>query len=136
MSFVTAFSGRDRAGALPKGVPMRKLMPFLTRLPWTPILAGAIVLMSSAPARAQFPAYGGGGMAVGYPGWGYGGFYGYPAMGYGGMGYGYGGMGYGYPVMKAAFMGVMEVTLHSVTALRDSAITDLVTVILDSTRRA
>ena len=65
---------------------MRKLMPFLERLRWTPILAVAIVLVSSALARAQFPAYGGGGMAVGYPGWGYGGFYGYPAMGYGGMG--------------------------------------------------
>jgi hypothetical protein len=112
MSFVTGLSGRDRAGPLPKGVLMRKLMPFLKRLPWTPILAAAIVLVSSAPARAQFPAYGGGGMAVGYPGWGYGGFYGYPGMGYGGMGYGYAGMGYGYggmgydsPVMGGGFYG-------------------------------
>ncbi len=44
-------------------------------------------------------------MAVGYPGWGYGGFYGYPGIGYGGFGYGYPmaavpygyGYGYGYP---------------------------------------
>ena len=84
---------------------MGQLMPCINRLPWTSILAAAIVLVSAAPARAQFPAYGGGGMAVGYPGWGYGGFYGYPAMGYGGMGYGYGGMGYGYPVMGGGFYG-------------------------------
>jgi hypothetical protein len=81
---------------------MRKLIKCLGRLRWTLVLALAILLVSSAPAHAQFPAYGGGGMAFGYPGWGYGGFYGYPAMGYGmgygGMGYGgmgFGGMGYG-----------------------------------------
>jgi hypothetical protein len=86
---------------------MHKLIQCLERLGWTPILALVIVLASSATAHAQFPAYGGGGMAVGYPGWGYGGFYGYPAMGYGygGMGYGYGGMGYGYPVMGGGFYG-------------------------------
>jgi len=60
-------------------------------LGWTLILALAILLVSSATASAQFPAYGGGGMAVGYPFFGYG--YGSP-----GMGYGYGGPGYGYPI--------------------------------------
>ena len=74
---------------------MRKLTRCLGRLGWTLILALPILLLSSSTASAQFPAYGGGGMAVGYPGWGYGGFYGYPAMGYGYAGIGYGGMGYG-----------------------------------------
>jgi hypothetical protein len=78
---------------------MRKLRQCLGRLGWASVLAAAILLVSSAPAHAQFPAYGGGGLAVGYPGWGmgYGGM-GYGGMGYGGMGYGgmgYGGMGYG-----------------------------------------
>ncbi len=96
---------------------MRRLTKCLGSLGRTLILALAIVLFSSVTASAQFPAYGGGGIAVGYPGWGYGGFcgypavgygygglYGYPAMGYGGIGfagagygYGYGGFGYGYP---------------------------------------
>ena len=92
---------------------MRGLTHRLGRLAGLLFLTLALVLASSAPARAQFPAYGGGGMAVGYPGWGdYGGFYGYPAMGYGGMGYGYGGMGYGYggmgygnPMMGGGFYG-------------------------------
>jgi len=80
---------------------MRKLTQCLGKLGLALILALTILLVSSGTASAQFPAYGGGGMAVGYPGWGYGGFYGYPAMGYGGfygypgMGYGYGGIGYG-----------------------------------------
>ena len=96
-----------------KGIVMRGLTHRLGRLAGLLFLTLALVLVSSAPARAQFPAYGGGGMAVGYPGWGgYGGFYGYPAMGYGGMGYGYGGMGYGYggmgygnPMMGGGFYG-------------------------------
>ena len=101
---------------------MRHLRHRLGRSGWTLILALAIVLVSSQTASAQFPAYGGGGFAVGYPFFGYGyGFpgmgygYGHPiggygigpygmggygyGMGYGGMGYGmgYGGFGYGYP---------------------------------------
>ena len=79
---------------------MRKLMTFLAELRRAPVLAVAILLLSTAPAHAQFPAYGGGGMGFAYPGWGYGGFYGYPAMGYG-----YGGMGYGYPMMGGGYYG-------------------------------
>ena len=87
---------------------MRHLMSRLGKLGWTLILALAILLVSSERASAQFPAYGGGGMTYGYPGWGYGGFYGYPAMGYGygGMGYGYGGMGYGYGGMGYGYGGM------------------------------
>jgi hypothetical protein len=65
---------------------MRVFRQCLGRSAWTMILALAIVVVASETANAQFPAYGGMGMAVGYPGWGYGGFYGYPGMGYGGMG--------------------------------------------------
>jgi hypothetical protein len=91
---------------------MHKLTRCLGRLRYMPILALAILLVPARPARAQFPAYGGGGMGFAYPAWGYGGFSGYPAMGYdgmgygyGGMGYGYGGMGYGYPGMGGGFYG-------------------------------
>ena len=52
-----------------------------------------ILAASAGKATAQFPAYGGGGMAVGYGGFGYG----YPMMGYG-----YGMGGYGYPMMGLA----------------------------------
>jgi len=82
---------------------MRQLIERVGRLGWALVLALAILLVASERASAQIPGYGGGGMAWGYPGWGYGGSYGYPAMGYGygglgygGPGYGYGGMGYGY----------------------------------------
>ena len=70
---------------------MRHLTQRLGRAGWTLILAMAILLVSSQSAHAQFPAYGGGGIAVGYPFFGYG--YGLP-----GMGYGYGELGYGYPI--------------------------------------
>ncbi len=79
---------------------MRELIQRLGKNGWPAFLALAILLVSSKTARAQFPGYGGMGMAYGYPGWGYGGFYGYPAMrfgyGYGAMGYGFPGMGFGY----------------------------------------
>jgi hypothetical protein len=69
----------------------------------------AIVLLFSGRAGAQFPAYSGGGVVYGYPGWGYGGFYGIPPMayGYGAVGYGYPGWGYGYPgaAFGSPFMG-------------------------------
>jgi hypothetical protein len=71
-----------------------------------PILVLAILLVPARPARAQFPAYGGGGMGFAYPAWNYGGFYGYPGMGYDGMGYGYGGMGYGYGGMGYGYGGM------------------------------
>ena len=85
---------------------MHKLTRCLGRLRYMPILALAILLVPARPARAQFPAYGGGGMGFAYPAWGYGGFYGYPGMGYDGMGYGYGGMGYGYGGMGYGYGGM------------------------------
>ena len=81
---------------------MRMLIQRLGTVCFTTILASVILVISSAPAHAQFPAYGGGGIGIAYPGWGYGGFYGYPAMGYGYGGMGY---GYGYPVMGGGFYG-------------------------------
>ena len=114
---------------------MKRLCVRLGRLWWTPLLALALVLMSTGTARAQFMGYGGYG--YGYPGWGYGGWgwggYGYPSVaynygypgyglgnipvsgnfvmggpgyGYGGMGYGYGGMGYGYGGMGYGYGGL------------------------------
>ena len=79
---------------------MRSLVSRVKSLRYAPFLALAILGTASAPAQAQFPAYGGGGFGVAYPGWGYDGFYGYP-----GMGYGYGMMGYGYPAMGGGFYG-------------------------------
>jgi hypothetical protein len=95
-------AGGDRRGRACEGrTAMRHVMPRFGRSGWAVILALAILLVSARTASAQFPAYGGGGMAFGYPGWGYGGFYGYPAIGYGygygGIGYGSGAVGYGYP---------------------------------------
>src|SRR5262245_26350405 len=86
---------------------MRQFVRRPGRVGWILILALAIVSFSSGRAAAQFPAYGGGGIAVGYPGWSYGGFYGYPAIGYGygGLGYGYGGLGYGYGGMGYGYGG-------------------------------
>jgi hypothetical protein len=66
-------------------------------------LALAILLVSAGNAKAQFPAYGGGGWSIGYPFWGYG--YGFPGMGYGYGGFGYGGMGYGFGGMGYGGMG-------------------------------
>ena len=74
---------------------MRQLIQRFGRFACIFILAVAIVMITSKTAHAQFPAYGGGGMTWGFPGWGYGGFYGYPGMGYGSGGLGYGGIGYG-----------------------------------------
>jgi hypothetical protein len=70
---------------------MCRLIGNLSKLGASLTLAVAVLLVSSQEAQAQFPAFGGGGMAVGYPFFGYG--YGFP-----GMGYGYGGLGYGYPI--------------------------------------
>jgi hypothetical protein len=94
-----ASNGWSHAGGKPRRAiggktMMRQLMKRFKRGGLGLVLAVATVLCWAGMARAQFPAYGGGGMAFGYPGWGYGGFYGYPGIGYG---YGYGAIGLGYP---------------------------------------
>jgi hypothetical protein len=87
---------------------MRRLAQRFGNLCGILVLALAILVASSGKAEAQFPAYGGGGWSIGYPGFGFGyGFpgYGFGGFGYPGMGYGYGmgypgvGFGYGYPGM-------------------------------------
>jgi hypothetical protein len=90
---------------------LRRFVRHLAKLGCALVLALAIFLVSSQTACAQFPAYGGGGMTFGFPGWGYGGLYGWPAMGYGygGLGYGYGGLGYagvGYPGLGYGYGGL------------------------------
>ena len=81
---------------------MGRLLQHIGKLCATLVLGLAILIGSAGNARAQFPAYGGGGVAVGwgvgyaYPGWGYGGgAFGYPGYGFPGVGYGYGMGGYG-----------------------------------------
>ncbi len=83
---------------------MNRLMQHLGKLCAIVTLSLVILATSAGNAAAQFPVYGGGGMAVGWGGFGYG----YPMMGYGYgmggygypmMGYGYGMGGYGYPMM-------------------------------------
>ena len=73
---------------------MYRLMQRVGKMCATVTLSLVILAASAGKATAQFPAYGGGGMAVGYGGFGYG----YPMMGYG-----YGMGGYGYPMMGAGY---------------------------------
>ena len=82
---------------------MDRLLQHIGKLCATLVLGLVILIGSAGNARAQFPAYGGGGVAVGwgggyaYPGWGYGGgAYGFPGYGFPMAGYGY---GYGVPAM-------------------------------------